>query len=296
MVAVALFGSVSAVAAGVIERWNTDAAEHFDINKDEQRKLSEQGYAKNLQNKKSETDVLTATDNGITITAKQTLVDNHSMRIYFRIKSTKGVKLDIDKQYFQKWELEGGNYDCKFAGMEDLKNNSDYEKGFWIEAGNSKGTPCDMNGKTIHVRLKNLMSENIKDLSDKEKVIVKGEWKLSWKVTGNNKAITIPLNRTIRQGNATIQLEKMQLSPLSYKMDYTVTGKGSKNLSNIVVIYKMKDGTVYNASEDDEEKGTLITGYGVTGPDGQTEVFDTKLLDVENLKSIVIGGEEFPVK
>lgn len=296
IVAVVLIGSVSAVAAGVLGRWDEDAAEHFGVNKREQKTLSEKGYAKNLQDDKSETDVLTATDNGITITAKQTLVDDRALHIYFRIKSTKGVKLNVDEQWFQKWEVKGASYNSKVGEMEDLQKNSDYEKGLWIHAGNSNGESNNIIGKTIRVRLKNLMSEDSKDATVTKKILVKGEWNFSWKVTGCNKSITIPLNRTIKQGKNKIHLEKMQLSPLSYKIDYTLVSGDADTLESIFIIWRMKDGTEFSMTEDDNPNGTLINGFGEIRPNGQTEFFDTNLLDVENLKSIVIGDEEFVIE
>lgn len=292
-VAVVLFSAVTSAAAGVVNgiagKWDKEVAKSLDVSSQLQESISQEGYSQNLQTEHLEEDVLTASDNGITITAKQTLADKYGMYAYLEIKSENGVKLDIDKQFFRKWDVIGGKFDSKNAGMEELEKKSDYVKGYILHMGNCYGSGNNMIGRKIELHLKDLMTENVKDPDDKERVLVKGEWDLSWIVKGSNKTITISMDKTVKgKKGHEIYLKQMEVSALSCRLYYKEKGP---ERPYIQITYKMKDGTKRNiygfgGGDTDEE----------TGMDYNTDIFDTGLLDIDNLYSVIIEGEEFLVK
>lgn len=289
-VAVVVFFVATPAAANVIigiaEKWQSEVARSFDVKERQQQNISKGGYSQDLQTAHSEKDVLSATDHGITITVKQTLVDKYGMYAYLEIKSENGVKLDTDSQFFKKWDVVGGKFDTKNAGMRELKNNTDYVKGYVLHMGNCVGSGNNIIGKKIELHFKDLMTEDIKDPEEKEKTIVKGEWNLSWIVKGNDKTITIPMNKTVTgEDGYQIYLKQMEVSALSCRLYYKESGDKKPY---IPIKYNMKDGTQKN-----------IYGFGggytdpKTGLDFQTDIFDTGLLDIDNLYSVIIEGEEF---
>ena len=289
-IAVVVFSAVTPAAAGVVNgiagKWNKEVAKSLGVSTQQQDSISHGGYSQDLQTQHSEKDVLTATDNGITITAKQTLVDKYGMYAYLEIKSENGVKLDIDKQFFRKWDVIGGKFDNKNAGMEELEKKSDYAKGYVLHMGDCYGSGNNMIGKKIELHFKDLMTENVKDPNDKERVLVKGEWNLSWVVKGNNKSITIPMDKTVKgKKGYEVYLKQIEVSALSCRLYYKET-KDQK--THVQITYKMKDGTkrkIYGFGGSDTDKKT--------GMDFQTDIFDNGLLDIDNLYSVIIEGEEF---
>lgn len=297
--AVVVFSVMTPAAAdmvtGIAGKWQKEVAKSLDVEERQQENISKGGYSQDLQAAHTEKDVLTATDNGITITAKQTLVDKYAMYVYLEIKSEKGVKLDKDEQFFRKWDVVGGKFDNKNAGMQELENKNDYVKGYVLHMGNCMGSGSNMIGKKIELHFKDLMSENIKNPNEKEKVVVKGEWNLSWIVKGNNKTITIPMNKTVkgkdrkmRENGYKLYLKQIEVSALSCRLYYKESGDARRY---IPIKYKMKDGTkrnIYGFGSGDTDKET--------GLDIQTDIFDTGILDIDNLYSVIIEGEEFLVE
>lgn len=287
---VVMFCVATPVTADVITniagKWQKEVASSFDVEEQQQEKLSKEGYSQDLQTAHLENDVLTATDHGITITAKQTLVDKYGMYAFLEIKSENGVRLDTDKQFFRKWDVVGGKFDSKNAGMRELKNENDYVKGYVLHMGNCTGSGNNLIGKKVELHLKDLMTEDVKNPDEKVTTVVKGEWNLSWVVKGNDKTITIPMNKTVKSKDRyKIHLKYMEVSALSCRLYFKETGYVK---TAIEIQYKMKDGTKKN-----------IYGFGCsyadqkTGLDFQTDIFDTGLLDIDNLYSVIIEGEEF---
>lgn len=289
-----VLGSVTAVAAGVTGHWNTNVAEEFSADKELQDKLLKQEYARDLTTDRQPGEILQATDNGVTVTVKQTLTDKYGMYIFLEVEidKKKGIRLDTERLNIGPdlmHKIKGVKYTNYNSGFVNLKNNSPYKKGYELLMVNDNGKECDMRGKEVSLHLKNLLKSDDTH-AGKEKVILKGEWNLKWKVKSNNKTIRIPVNRTVKKGKNTFDVKDIELSPLSGKVTYKRSGKDER-AEYLGITYVMKDGTKYNDPEDDD---SWIDGAGSVTNEGQTFGFGT-VLDIENLKSIIIQGVEIPV-
>lgn len=290
-----VLGSVTAVAAGVTGHWNANVAEEFDVDKEVQDKLLKQEFARDLTTDREQGEILQAKDHGVTITVKQTLTDKYGMYIFLEVEIDKkmGIKLNTDRFSIGpdlNRQIKGVEYRNYSAGFVDLKKKSPYKMGYEFQMVNDDGKECDMRGKEISLHLKNLLQSD-DNHAGKEKVILKGEWNLKWKVKGNNKTIQIPVNQTVKKGKNIFDVKKVELSPLSSKVSYKCVGK-EKEAYYLGITYVMNDGTKYNDPEDDD---SWIDGGGSVTEDGQLFAF-CKVLDIENLKSIIIQGKEIPIQ
>lgn len=290
-----VLGSVTAVAAGVTGHWNANVAEEFEADKEVQDKLLKQEFARDLTTDRQKGEILQVKDNGVTVTVKQTLTDKYGMYIFLEVETDKksGIKLDTDRFSFGpdlNRQIKGVEYTSYNAGFMNLKKKSPYRMGYEIYMVNDNGKECDMRGKEISVHLKDLLQSNDAH-AGKEKVILKGEWNLKWKVKSNNKTIQIPVNQTVKKGKNTFDVKTVELSPLSGRVIYNRDGRDEKE-DYLAVTYVMKDGTKYN---DPENEDSWIDGAGSITEEGQLFGF-SKVLDIDNLKSIMIQGKEIPVQ
>lgn len=290
-----VLGSVTAVAAGVTGHWNANVAEEFEADKEVQDKLLKEEYARDFTTDRQQGEILQVKDNGVTVTVKQTLTDKYGMYIFLEVEIDKklGIKLDMDclsiGPYLHK-QIKGVEYTNYSAGFVDLKKKSPYKMGYEFHMLNDNGKECDMRGKEISLHLKNLLQSD-DARAGKEKVILKGEWNLKWKVKSNNKTIQIPVNQTVKKWGTTYDVKTVELSPLSSKVIYKCNGRGEEE-DKLDVIYIMKDGTKYN---DPANEDSWIDGGGCFTEEGHMFAF-IKVLDIDNLKSIIIQGKEIPVQ
>lgn len=290
-----VLGSVTAVAAGVSGHWDANVAEEFEADKEVQDKLLKQEYARDLTTDGQQGEILQAKDNGVTITVKQTLTDKYGMYIFLEVEVDKkqGIKLNTDRLSIGpnlNSQIKGVEYTNYSAGFVNLKKKSPYRMGYEFYMINDDGKEeCDMRGKEISLHLKNLLQSDAR--AGKEKVILKGEWNLKWKVKSNNKTIQIPVNQTVKKGENTFDVDTVELSPLSGKVSYKRSGR-DEEAEYLGVTYVMKDGTKYN---DPENEDSVIDDAGSTTEEGQLFGF-SKVLDIDNLKSIIIQGKEIPVQ
>lgn len=290
-----VLGSVTAVAAGVTGHWNANVAEEFEADKEVQDKLLKQEYARDFTTDRQQGEILQVKDNGVTVTVKQTLTDKYGMYIFLEVEVDKklGIKLNTDRLSIGPHlnsQIKGVEYTNYNAGFVDLKKKSPYRMGYEFYMLNDDGKECDMRGKEISLHLKDLLQSD-DARAGKEKVILKGEWNLRWKVKSNNKTIQIPVNQTVKKGKNTFVVKELEISPLSSKLSYQRSGRDD-SAEHLGVTYIMKDGTKYN---DPENEDSWIDGAGSITEEGQLFGF-SKVLDIDNLKSIMIQGKEIPVQ
>lgn len=289
-----VLGSVTAVAAGVTSHWNDHVADEFSVDRAVQDKMLAQEYARDLTTGQQPGEILQATDNGVTVTVKQTLTDKYGMYIFLEIEvdKKKGIRLDTESISIGPdlaRMIRGVEYTNYNAGFVNLKEDSPYKKGYEFRMVKDNGEECDMRGKEISLHLKNILKGDTH--AGKEKVILKGEWNLKWKVKSNNKTIQVPVNQTVKKGENTFDVKTVEISPLSSRVSYRRSGQ-DESADNLGVTYVMKDGTKYN---DPKEEDSWIDEEGSVTDQGEIFAFG-KVLDIENLKSIIIQGKEIPVQ
>lgn len=308
MAAVLCIGTVAVGASELPKLWNATVAKMFNANEKVQEKLVKEGYADVKETKENSTDVLTATNNGITVSVKQVLSDKYGIRVFLDVKSTNGLKLSSVGSVFDGNGLyiDGkdvyGNMGGGFLGNE--YDVSDYEAVYEISCINDSAV--DISGKEVRVHLVNLVGGPHKLDDD---VLVEGDWDLHWTAKSNNTTKTIKLNNTYKgQGEAQgktnyadYNLKSLEISPLSAVLSYDCKDwdKISAELNDKPVPLKivMKDGEAYGRTiYDGVDEKHLLGTQGCQDDKKQVFSFGDVALDIDNIDYVEVAGVRYDVK
>lgn len=282
---------VTAAAAYVIQ-WNGKLAEQFHANEQQQSELASDGAVAPVDQ--------TVTQNGVTVTAVQTLGDKNGVYMLFDVKAPEGITLS-DTNVFENTnvDIDGQHVSCSGGFM----NNNDKtgspsgaasERYYELRLNNTEKT--DWNGKTITVDFTSLQA-------DKGKLnmvnVVEGNWKLSWTLSYSDKTQAFEINKTYNINGHKVLVKSIELSPLS--MTLNIGGDGLKQLiddSNLkecggllTCSLKLKDGTSFEDFDGGrrENPGEILPGNGSwtdttytrTNPFG-------KILDVDQVTGLTL--------
>lgn len=315
----AMIGTFSVSAATNAEKIEKYLAELFGIDEKTQEALLSDGYVQDLVANAQEGDVVSVTQNGVTITAKQTVVDDTSMVILLNVKSENGVelgsscdfsKINIDKSINEKAYSQAVEKDHEIHynhGKGKAAEGSLYEQWFVI---NFRVAGADIigDGDQISMTLKNILNCD----TNVSKPIIAGEWKLNWTIRVNEDKLEIPINQVISGDEEKYIIDRIEVTPLAFKVKFSMeewvqdnivyqhiyvphedrdVNLAGKPCAKLDYQFVMKDGRVYEYS---------IGRNGVTliDRDEKTIVdmwyFD-ELIDIDQLSSVIIQGVEFPV-
>jgi hypothetical protein len=236
---------VTAAAAYVIH-WNGKLAERFDASDQQQSQLASAGAVGSPDQ--------TVTENGLTVTALQTLGDRNGVYLLLDVKAPEGTTLS-DSNMFEDpgVTIEGIGRHVSWSGgfMSNFDKTASpsgaaNERYFELRLLNTEQE--DWNGKTITLDFKNLQADRGKlDLY----TVVEGEWKLSWPLSYTDQMQTFDLNKTYTVNGHAVTVKTVELSPLS--MTFTLGGDGLKTLIDdsdlnecgclCTVALTMRDGT-----------------------------------------------------
>jgi len=245
LAAVIVLLGVTAAATYVIH-WNGKLAEIFGASEQQQSQLASAGALGSADQ--------TMTENGLTVTALQTLGDKNGVYLLLDVKAPEGIPLS-DSSMFERMsvDIEGVGDHVSWSG--GFMNNSDKtaspsgadnERYFELNLLNAEKE--DWNNKTITLDFKNLQADRGKlDLY----TVVEGEWKLSWPLSYTDQMQTFDLNETYTISGHAVTVKSVELSPLS--MTVTLGGDGLKTLIDdsdlnecgclCTVALAMRDGT-----------------------------------------------------
>ena len=245
LAAVIVLLGVTAAATYVIH-WNGKLAEIFGASEQQQSQLASAGALGSADQ--------TMTENGLTVTALQTLGDKNGVYLLLDVKAPEGIPLS-DSSMFERMsvDIEGVGNHVSWSG--GFMNNSDKtaspsgadnERYFELNLLNAEKE--DWNNKTITLDFKNLQADRGKlDLY----TVVEGEWKLSWPLSYTDQMQTFDLNETYTISGHAVTVKSVELSPLS--MTVTLGGDGLKTLIDdsdlnecgclCTVALAMRDGT-----------------------------------------------------
>lgn len=268
--AVMLLGTVTAAAA-CAARWSRNFDRGLRASEEERQWAEKSGLAANPGGEK-----VSASANGVTITAEQTIVDRYFAMISFRIEGYQipaGKEPDADQlqvtlnfdsetreQTFFAWS--GGFYDGIVVGSDGcavyddgspLVTHADgsWEKQYYTDDGGliyelslSSTSEDVFFGKEIRVSFQSL------GYGDKAEYvpIIDGPWELHWTLSGSDAVRTVELNREI--GDSGVKLLEAELSPISVHLVYQTDGiwTGYERLEIFEPRFmgvKLKDGTSY---------------------------------------------------
>lgn len=304
--------------AAAYTRWSKNAQNRYNPSEDVKQQAENSGLSVMLENKQEENAVLSATDQGITITAVQSIVDNTQAELTFRIE---GIELTED-QIPGTWPV------ITIDGTEDfytMQTGEFYHGTTWNEAGEwvyvSTGEPVQYRndefqtaimdyvaddgsleythhitfdeadgrwlGKEIIVTFNSINIQSEK--AGKDVPLVKGKWKLKWTLTGTSDSISVTPNAEI--GNSGVTLLEAEIGQKSIYARYQLEEywEGWDELVEMpqeVRGVRMKDGAEYHCGAgtggfEDQDKMIYCT---------QFDIYDG-ILDISQVESLIFKDE-----
>ena len=305
--------------AAVFTRWSTTAQNQYKPSQEIKEQAQKSGLSVMLEETKGEenpNEVLSVTDQGITITAVQSIVDNYRAEITFRIE---GFELPEGEEPFAwpRVTIDGKRdyYVSQTGGFYDGTTRND--KGEWVYA--SDGSPVKYDDtKPFSPAILDYVAEdgsleythyiNFHETDGrymgKEIVFtfssidfqphtktgefvpqVKGNWELKWTLTGTSDSISITPNAKI--GDSEVILLDAEIGQLSVKTryqlkDYWEGWDELVTLPQAVCGIRMKDGSEHicipstSGFEDQENMIYFI----------ESTMFDA-ILDVSQVESLM---------
>lgn len=210
-------------AAAYVTQWNGKLAGLFDADEQQQSQLASAGAVGSVDQ--------TVTENGLTVTALQTLGDKNGVYLLLDVQAPEDIALS-DSNVFERMgvDIEGVGNHVSWSGgfMSNFDktaspNGADNERYFELWLNNTEQE--DWNGKTITLDFKNLQADRSKlDLY----TVVEGEWTLSWTLSYTDQMQTFDLDKTYTVNGHAVTVKSVELSPLS--MTLTLGGDGLKTL------------------------------------------------------------------
>ncbi len=243
---------VTAAAAHVIQ-WDSKLAQRFGADEQQQNQLASDGAMASVGQ--------TVTENGLTVTALQTLGDKNGVYLLFSVKAPEGITLsdanglDIDVDI----EGVGRNFGltCGFMINSDLTaspSGSANERYYEVYLDNREKE--EWNGKTITVDFANLTDVEAYDSpTGNERVVVEGNWRLSWTLSYSEQMQTFDINKTYEVNGHEVVVKSVNLSPLTMTLELDGSGlaqlvansdlKEAGSLCTLSLI--KKDGTTFDS-------------------------------------------------
>ena len=304
--------------AAVFTRWSTTAQTRYNPSQDIKEQVEKSGLSVMLEETKGEEnpkEVLSVTDQGITITAVQTIVDNYRAEITFRID---GFDLPEDEDPFV-WPTVTIDGDLFFYGSQGggfYDGTTRNEKGEWVYA--STGEPVKSRDDEFQsvifdwvaddgsLEYTHYISFNETDgrYLGKEIVFtfdsidiqghrkagpsipqVEGNWELRWTLTGTSDSITITPNAKI--GDSDVILLDAEIGQKTIRARYKVDDywEGWNQLVTLpqaVCGIRMKDGHEYRCGAatsgfEDQENMIYFT---------ESDIYDG-ILDISQVESLM---------
>lgn len=305
-------------AAAVYTRWSTTAQTRYNPTQNIKEQTEKSGLSVMLEETKgteNPNEVLSVTDQGITITAVQSIVDNYQAEITFRIE---GFDLPEDEDPFV-WPTVTIDGDLFFYGAQGggFYDGTTYnENGNWVYA--STGEPVrsrddefqsvildwvaddgsmeythyisfqETDGRYMGKEI--VFTFNSIDIQGHKKLgpsipQVEGNWELRWTLTGTSDSITVTPNAKI--GDSDVVLLDAQIGQLSLRTRYQVDEywEGWDELVTLpqgVCGVRMKDGSEHRCVAstygfEDQEKMVYFM---------ESQMFDA-ILDVSQVESLM---------
>ncbi len=307
---------VTLTGAAVFTRWSTTAQNRYNPTQDVKEQAQQSGLSVMLEETRgteNPNEVLSVTDQGITITAVQTIVDNYHSEIIFRIE---GFDLPED-ELPHVWPVVAIDGDKHFGGgqsgwfYDGLTTNEDGET---VYASNGLPVQLDEDGCLILDMVANDGSleythyisfeetdgrymgkeiafsfQSIDFQSDEKAGIpvpqVEGNWELKWTLTGTSDSITITPNAKI--GDSDVILLDAEIGQKTIRARYQVDEywEGWNELVTLpqaVYGVRMKDGSEHfcgagTSGFEDQENMIYFTEF---------DIFDA-ILDVSQVESLM---------
>ncbi len=204
-VAVMLTAGLS-VAAGV--RWNQALSGKWQVEESERESLQKEGAVSFVMQSQ--------TQNGVTITAQQSVTDNYSVYVGFQIDgyvSEENLSPEFEEIVVTVDGMDGANYSAGFYEEEETEENGSLS--YWISMTEmQRGWAL---GRDIHVELKNLCSYEDETGEFVPQSMTQGNWSFCWNLQGTGEIREWTLDVPV--GDSGAVLHRVELSSASGYME-----------------------------------------------------------------------------
>ena len=303
-------------AAAVYTRWSTTAQNRYHPSQDVKEQAQKSGLSVMLEEtkgKENPSEVLSVTDQGVTITAVQTIVDNFHAEIIFRIE---GFDLPEDKLP-ATWPTVTIDGDEHFGGSQSgwfFEGTTRNKDGKLVYASNGQPVQSDEDGNLIldyvaddgsleynyyisfnetdgrYFGKEIVFSFHSLDFQSDQKAgmsepQVEGNWELKWTLTGTSDSVTITPNAKI--GDSDVILLDAEIGQKTIRAryqlkDYWEGWDEMEEFPQALWGVRMKDGSEHmcgggTSGFEDEENMIYFTEWNI---------FDA-ILDISQVESLM---------
>ncbi len=304
-------------------RWSKTASEGMLASEETQKKMEETKLAVPVN--KSDTQ------NGVTVTVSQTIVDSYYAHIIFKVEGydagegkqpffeTDTVVVDgydpwkdpyDEKQHFGS----GGDWyngvtmgeDGRAVRISDgkpLDEIEDYQDNYKLEDGSYEYRltlthTADKDyfmGKPIHLELHNLGTAEKEDLTN----VIDATWSFDWVLEGSPEKKEYDLNASI--GDTGVTVKHVEISPISLNVTYDFPKKIYNKMDNSSGMLFFPDGV---RLKDGTELKTIYLGPGTNGYISENEYFIAfpvdRILDTDEIDALLVrkgvdGGDRYVI-
>ncbi len=239
----------------------------------------------------------TITQNGVTITVKQTLADPFGIYVLYEMTVPDDVELDNSIG----WSTEV--LDAPTVTTEDYITANTGGSEILEQSGNKRTVLYHLDTTTafkdgnIKLILKDLIRYKTKDTTGSTEItpVVEGQWELEWKFTFADTSKTIDLNRPLSINGSNNTITKIVISPMSFCMFV----KGDSIVGSARPVIWFKDGSQITY-DDLENKNKSFSYYLI---DEANMIYSNQLYyrfeNIINLNDVVriqIGDEVIPIE
>lgn len=274
------------VLAAELFSWNERAEEVFDSNKELQDKLTEEKFAKDEYTK--------VTDNGLTITAIQTIQDENCFYALFEVEA-EDPSIVIDENSDMEYQIDWGGKEDPFSmrGSNFIKKEGQENSGYF-EIFGGKADTASTEDMMMNLHFTALQKQGEKAAEGEN--IRTGNWDFSITIH-QTPGTSYDIEKEYQILGYPVQVREVRLSPLTvtivYDGDDIMTLEKGEGLSfdqcDIMPIrvngLKYQDGTIV-----EENEHRMKEGFDEEGNFYVTARFSS-VAEVEKVKALLLGDE-----
>ena len=248
------------------------------------------------------------TDNGVTVTADAVMGDAYNAVIVYTISRDDGTRLLPEGTTGDMLLVHGSGTDLNVWGgshggsrfvVEDPASSS-------IQLVETISADRPINDCTATGSFENIYKWD--EETGEAVPVVEGRWKVKFEMAYEDSSIALGNGETFVQNGMTFTIDSITLSPVAYKVDYTVdsevewttSGSGRQSeedsrqmeryFENVEILLTLTDGTVVELSNAGgsigPEDGTTVCSKG--------EMF-SQVIPMEEMASLSVGGVVYPI-
>lgn len=286
---VALVGTTAA-AAGLFQ-WNERAEEVFQSDEETQKELTQNRMAQEVSQSVS--------DQGITITAIQTVQDKNRFYALFEVEA-KDPSMEITADYSMDYTMDLGGKEDIFSGMGwhfISEKDQEVSNRRYFEIYGIKNEQSEDNLK-MELHFTALRGEPAQKAGEGE-VLVSGNWDFALDVHASD-AVAHSLGKAYQLGGYTVQVQSVELTPLSMTIVYNGEDVRTMEAGKEVHLDQLDDLTELYPTDVCYEDGTVVNeglmiplteGFSEDGAEYHMTLSFDKVVDASRVTALLMGED-----